>query len=89
MVKIVVSKERYDYVRYLEKITGKKIHCPKCKLHVSDCINGQWGVYRLKRCFRSGLHYIADMELVYPTANHKEAVHFMKLMKRKTKKRQK
>ena len=82
MVKIVVSKERYDYVRFLEKIIGTRIHHPKCKLCVPDCINGQWGVYRLKRCYRSGLQYLADMELMYPTTNRKEAV---QLIKRKIK----
>ena len=75
MPKVIVSKEQYDQVRAIEKAAGVKIaQLSEGQLRVPDCINGQCGIYRVKRCYRSGLKYIADMELVEATDTEEQAM---------------
>lgn len=76
MPKVVVTKEKYEQVREAEKALGIKIAlAPKgWEMRVPDCINGQCGIYRVKRCYRSGLAYMAEIELVEATDTYEQAI---------------
>jgi hypothetical protein len=71
MPKVQVSKEKYDQVRETEKASGLKIN--KHIMMVPDCVNGVWGAYKVKRCYKSLSRYFADMELVERADNEYQA----------------
>ena len=84
MPKVVVTKDKYEQVREAEKALGVKIAlAPKeWEMRVPDCINGQCGIYRVKRCYRSGLAYVAEMELIEATDTYEQALISMALQQK-------
>lgn len=86
MSKIFVSKEQYNQVKNAEKALGVKIaRAPKgWEFRVPDCVNGQYGIYKVNRCYPSGLKYIADVELVEATKSHQETLIRMAALQRES-----
>ena len=78
MVKIIVSQEQYDKVRKIEHISGRKIK--EIYAPVVDCVDGQWGLWNIKRCYRSLEKYIADVELDEKAENQQEAIRMWKMI---------
>lgn len=71
MVKTTASKAMYDDVRKAEKATGLKIE--KIEAVMVDCIDGQWGLWKIMRCYRSGKNYIADVRIIQECDSEQEA----------------
>lgn len=85
MVKVFVTKEQYDQVRAAEKASGTKVGKTEgWEFRVPDCIDGQHGVYKVKRCYRSGLKYIADMELIEATTSEEHSMLVMMALTQKS-----
>ena len=80
MVKVIITKEQYDQVRAVEKMTGLKVAKQSTEMKVPDCINGQHGIYVIKRCYRSAGKYFAQMELETPANSEIEAILHLKRM---------
>ncbi len=75
-MKMVVSKEQYKQVRQVEKMLGVKIALApeEHQLRVVDCLNGQWGIYQIKRCYKSATKYFAELKLIEPATTEQEAI---------------
>ena len=72
MFKINVTKEQYDKVRQVEKISKRKIkdvYAP-----VVDCVEGQWGLWNINHCYQSLSNYIAEVELDIKADSYEGAV---------------
>ena len=79
-MKMVVSKEQYEQVRQVEKMLGVKIALApeEHQLRVVDCLNGQWGIYQIKRCYKSATKYFAELKLIEPATTEQEAINTAK-----------
>lgn len=75
-MKMVVSKEQYEQVRQVEKMLGVKIALApeEHQLRVVDCLNDQWGIYQIKRCYKSATKYFAELKLIEPATTEQEAI---------------
>ncbi|TKI60494.1 hypothetical protein [Lysinibacillus varians] len=75
-MKMVVSKEQYKQVRQVEKMLGVKIALApeEHQLRVVDCLNGQWGIYQIKHCYKSATKYFAELKLIEPATTEQEAI---------------
>lgn len=86
-MKMVVSKEQYKQVRQVEKMLGVKIALTpeEHQLRVVDCLNGQWGIYQIKRCYKSATKYFAELKLIEPATTEQEAImKFLAIQQKKT-----
>lgn len=59
---VPVTKDHFDFIKEAEETSGKK--AKHSMIAVPDCINGIYGVYRVKKCFRKNKAYFADMKLL-------------------------
>ncbi len=87
-MKMVVSKEQYEQVRQVEKMLGVKIALApeEHQLRVVDCLNGQWGIYQIKRCYKSATKYFAELKLIEPATTEQEAImKFLAIQQKKAK----
>lgn len=78
MVKIVVTKEHYDKVRKIERIANSKIK--NIYAPVIECVDGQWGLWNIQKCYQSIDCYIAEVELDMKANNEEEAIAFWRTL---------
>lgn len=78
MIKIPVSKENYENVRKIEEISKRKIK--EIYAPVVDCVDGQWGLWNIQRCYRSFNGYIAEVVLEKKAKDQKEAITMWKIL---------